>query len=236
MRVALATALAVALLAAVALGQDTAPIEVTATGKVTPSQAGTPRHPRGVKVQVGATMRSQHSDVVPMMPQSFDIWLPKGWRYEGAKHPACALTTLSHGGVQRCPQESIISPGRVGHAAVVGEGPEPPEVTIINGGATKLYLWVVIQNPARAAAAVPITISTLRSPRWSARLHGDIPAALQIVSGIPISLPSLTLKTRTAEWFTTTHCPRDHLWRAHLRLTYAAGQVADADGSVPCRS
>jgi hypothetical protein len=228
-------ALAAGVLAAVALGKGTGPVRVTVTGTATPKQAGTPRHPRGVAVKVGVKIRTRPSDSVPLMPRSVDIWLPKGWRYNGAKRRKCVGAKLMRRGLAACPRQSIVSRLPQAHAGVV-DGPVPPGVIVINGGATKLYFWIVIQDPARVQAAVPVTITKLRSPRWSFRLHGRIPDPLQVVAGIPISLKSLTMSTQRAGWFTTTSCPRDHRWRAHLRLTYASGRTADTGGSVPCRS
>jgi hypothetical protein len=88
-----------------------------------------------------------------------------------------------------------------------------PRVTVINGGATKMYFWTVIQNPAHVQAAVPGTITELSSPRWS--------------FGVMLGRD---------DWIATTSCPRDHRWRYHLRMTSTSGHAVDTGGSVACRS
>jgi hypothetical protein len=233
---AVGAALATGVLAAVALGQDVVPIQITATGKVKPDQAGTPRHPRGVWFDVRGTM-DLPDDRVPLMPRSVDVWFPKGWRYNGAEHPSCARAVLANGGPARCPARSIVAGGDLGHRDP-GDGDTTfshQGLTVVNGGPATLYFWVVIQNPARVQAPVTATISNLGSPRWSSRLHAEIPQRLQVVAGIPLVVDFFHATTRGDDWFSTTSCPGDHRWRAHLRLTYASGQVADTGGSVACR-
>jgi hypothetical protein len=166
--------------------------------------------------------------------RSFDVWLPKGWIYNGAEHPACTSAKLNSGGPAMCPPESIMG-GPGGGIAPPDLNP-PPRVTVINGGPTKMYFWVVMQNPARVQAAVPGTITKLNSPRWSYRLHADNPRSLQIVAGIPITPASFRASFGRGDWIATTSCPRDHLWRYRLRMTSTTGQILGIDGSVPCRS
>jgi hypothetical protein len=232
---ALGAALAAGVLAAVAFAQDVVPIQTAATVKVRPDKAGTPSRPRGIRIEAHGTIDTA-DESVPLMPQSVDVWLPKGWIYNGAKHPTCALAKLTSGGPSVCPPESIMSSGQPAHAAVVDDLSPPPRVTVINGGRTKMYFWVVIQNPTRVQAAAPGTITKLSSPRWSYRLHIDIPSGLHVVAGVPIGLDSFEAYVGRGDWLATTHCPHDHRWRYHLRMTHTSGQVVDTDGSVACRS
>jgi hypothetical protein len=231
---ALGAAVAAGVLAAVALGQEGVAPRITATVRVTPQEAGTPRHPRGIELVARGTIDTP-AGVAALVPRSFDAWFPKGWVYNGAKHPACALARLTSGGPGKCPPGSIM-----GHSALMIDDPTnlnpPPRVTVINGGPAKMYFWVVIQNPARVQGAVTGSVTKLSSPRWSSRLHADIPSGLQLVSGVPITPDSLSVSFDHGDWIATTSCPRDHRWRYHLRMTSTSGQVLDTGGSVPCRS
>ncbi|MET0604718.1 MAG: hypothetical protein ABW167_22250 [Baekduia sp.] len=231
--VALGAALTAGVLAAVAFGQDV-PIQTAVTVKVKPDEAGTPSHPRAIRIDAHGRIDMADASA-PLMPQSVDVWLPKGWIYNGAKHPACTVAMLNDGGPSGCPPESIMSYGTA-HATVIGDRSPPLRVTVINGGRTKMYFWVVIQNPTRVQAAAPGRITKLSSQRWSYRLHVDIPSSLRVVAGITIGLDSFEATVGRGDWIATTHCPRDHRWRYHLRMTHTSGQVADIDGSVPCRS
>jgi hypothetical protein len=55
---AVGAASAAGVLAAVALGQEAVPIRIAATVRVTPDQAGTSRHPQGVRIDVGGTVEA----------------------------------------------------------------------------------------------------------------------------------------------------------------------------------
>jgi hypothetical protein len=232
--VALGAALAAGVLAAVAFGQG-GPSQMTATVKVTPNKAGTPSHPRGIEIAVRGTVDAPADTTAPVA-RSFDAWLPRGWVYNGAKHPACTQAKLASSGPRACPPESIISRGQVGHANDPNDIGPSARVVVINGGATKMYFWVVVQNPARVQAAVPGTLTKVSSTRWSYRLHADIPGSLQVVAGLPLTLKSFDVNAGRGDWIASTHCPHDHLWRYHLRMTSTSGQVLDTDGSVACRS
>jgi hypothetical protein len=161
--------------------------------------------------------------------------LPKGWLYNGAKHAVCTLAKLHRSGPSACPPESIMG-GPAGHADVADDLNPPPRVTVINGGQAKMYFWVVLQNPARVNVAVTGTVTKLSSPRWSYRIHADNPGSLQVVAGIPITPDSFRASFGRGDWIATTRCPRDHLWRYHLRMTSTSGQALDTDGSVACRA
>ena len=232
---AFGSALAAGVLAAVALGQEGGPIQMTATFKVTPDKAGTPSHPRGIQIEARGKVYAPAEAAMPVV-RSFDVWLPKGWVYNGAKHPTCTLATLNLSGPSNCPPESIMSRGLGAHADVVDDLNPPPRVTIVNGGRTKMYFWTVLSNPARVQAAVPGSITKVNSPRWSYRLHADIPSSLQVVAGIPITLTSFHTKVGRGDWLATISCPRDRLWRHKLRITSTSGQVLDTSGSVACRN
>lgn len=245
-RLVLGAAVAAGALAVVAVAQEPDPPTINVRVRATPNTAGTPRHPRSIAIDARVTIipaglmttadESADPDVVaPPMPRSIDVWLPKGWHYNGAGRPVCTRAMLAHGGIGECPEGSRVSKDGVLHADVV-DGYTPPRVTIFNGGPAALSRWVVIQDPARVAVAITATLTKLRSPHWSSRLHADVPDSLRVISGIPISLKSLQADVRDGGWFTTTYCPHDHKWRTHLRLTYPSGQVADDDGAAACRT
>lgn len=232
--VAFGSVLAAGVLAAVALGQEGGPTKMTATVTVQPSKAGTPSHPQGIRIKAHGTIDTP-VDTPALVVRSFDVWLPKDWRYNGAKHPVCTVAKLHRGGPSACPPESIMG-GPTGGIEPADDLNPPARVTVINGGQAKMYFWTVLQNPARVQAAVTGTVTKLSSPRWSYRIHADNPGSLQVVAGIPITPDSFRASFGRGDWIATTRCPRDRLWRYHLRMTSTSGQVLDTDGEVPCRS
>jgi hypothetical protein len=223
-----------ALLAAFAFAQDEVPIKITVTTKVTPNRAGTPKHPQGVRIDVRAKIFIP-SDYDPPLVQHVDVWFPKGGLYNGAKYPVCNLRLLARRGPSVCPPKSIM-----GHGTAKARADTVftyPKITVINGGASRVYFYTVLRVPARVAEPVIGDIVRLPgNPRWSYHLRVAIPRNLQIVAGIPLRLDELHGTVGRGNWLATTSCPSDHRWRYHAESTFSTGQLVKYDGSVGCRS
>lgn len=221
------------LVAALAFGQEIVPIKITAKATVTPNKAGTPSHPQGVRIGVDARIQIPH-DFDPPLVQTVDVWFPKGGLYNGRKFPTCSQAAMAHGGVKVCPPRSIMGHG-VGTADADGVTTHPT-LTVVNGGQDKVYFYVVLTVPARVQQPVLGTITKVNSPRWSYKLHVNVPRNLQIVAGIPLRLERFRSTVGRGDWLATIGCPRDHRWRYHVETSYDSGQVVNTDGSVTCRS
>jgi hypothetical protein len=223
------------LLAALAFGQDdVVPIRITVTTKVTPNRAGTPKHPQGIRIDVRARIFIP-DDYDPPLVQHVDVWFPKGGLYNGAHFPVCNQALLARRGPSVCPKGSIM-----GHGVAKARADTVftyPRITVINGGASKVYFYTVLQVPARVAEPVVGNIIKLNGdPRWSYHLRVTIPKDLQIVAGIPLRLDEVHGTVGRGDWLATTSCPADHQWRYHAESTFSSGQVVKYDGSVGCRS
>jgi hypothetical protein len=235
LRVAIAVLAAAAALgvAALAFGQDVVPISITAKVKVTPNKAGTAKHPQGVVVDTRVTIKIPH-DYDPPLVNTVDVWFPKGGLYNGAKWPTCSEATLRRSGPKGCPPRSIMGHGK---GVADADGTKTyPTLTVVNGGARKVYFYVVLTSPARVQEPIAASVTKLNSPRWSYRAHVAIPRNLQIVAGIPLRLDTFHAVVGRGDWIATTSCPRDHRWRYHAETSYSSGQVVKTDGSVGCRS
>jgi hypothetical protein len=235
LRVGIAVLAAAAVLgvAALAFGQDVVPISITAKVKVTPNKAGTPKHPQGVVVDTRVTIKIPH-DYDPPLVDTVDVWFPKGGLYNGAKWPTCSEATLRRSGPKACPPRSIMGHGK---GVADADGTKTyPTLTVVNGGARKVYFYVVLTSPARVQEPIAASLTKLNSPRWSYRAHVAIPRNLQIVAGIPLRLDTFHAVVGRGDWIATTSCPRDHRWRYHAETSYSSGQVVKTDGSVGCRS
>jgi hypothetical protein len=229
----LVAAVAVLAVAALAFGQDVVPIKISAIVKVTPNKAGTPAHPQGVRIDVQARIDIPH-DFDPPLVQTVDVWFPKGGLYNGQKYPTCSFSLMAHKGVGVCPPKSIM-----GHGSGVADADgvkSYPTLTVVNGGPTKVYFYVVLKVPARVQEPIAATITKVNSPRWSYKLHAEIPRNLQIVAGIPLRLQTFHSVVGRGDWVATTGCPSDHKWKYHVETRYDSGQVVFTNGSVPCRS
>ena len=84
---------------------------------------------------------------------------PKGGLYNGAKFPKCSETTLARKGVSGCPKGSIM--GKGSGKAMADDVPTYPKVTIVNGGAKRVYFYTVMTNPARVQAPIVGKITKL---------------------------------------------------------------------------
>jgi hypothetical protein len=218
---------------ALAFCQGVVPIKITAQVKVTPNKAGTPAHPQGVKVDVRAKIDIPY-DYDPPLVQTVDVWFPRAGNFNGGKFPTCSGALMSRKGVGACPKGSIM-----GHGSAVADADGTktyPTFTVVNGGATKVYFYVVLKVPARVQEPILATITKLPSGRWGYKAHAEIPRNLQIVAGIPLRVNSIHGTVGRGDWIATTSCPSSHRWVYHVETGYASGQVVKTDGSVPCRS
>ena len=157
---------------------------------------------------------------------------PKGGQYNGARFPKCSANTLARKGVSGCPKGSIMGTGS--GKAMADDVPTYPKITVVNGGARRVYFYTVLTNPARVQTPVVGRISKLRG-KWSYRLEAEIPRSLQIVAGVPIVLHELTMSAGKGDWLATTACPADKRWRYHAEGRFTTGETIVYDDAVPCR-
>lgn len=216
---------------AMARAQGTSPITMSLDATVTPNKAGTKKHPQGVKLAVTAKFDISEAYDPPLV-DPVTVLFPKGGLYNGAKYPKCSETTLARKGVSGCPKGSIM--GKGSGKAMADDVPTYPKVTIVNGGARRVYFYTVLTNPARVQAPIVGKITKL-SGQYSYKLQAQIPKSLQIVAGVPIVLYELTLSGGKGDWLATTSCPADKRWRYHAEGLFTTGETIIYDDSVPCR-
>jgi hypothetical protein len=224
--------------AALAFAQDVVvPVKISAVTKVTPNKAGTPKHPQGINIDVKSTIETPR-DYDPPLAQTVDVWISKGGNYNGAKYATCSPQTMERRGIKACPPKSIMGQGK---AKADADGVFTyPTITVVNGGANKVYFYTVLVHPARVQKAVGATITKLKSGPWGYKVHAFIPESLQIVAGIPLRVEEIHanagFKSWARDWVATTSCPSSHRWKYHVEVHYATGQIAKFDGGVTCRS
>jgi hypothetical protein len=208
---------------------------VTAETKVSPNKAGTKSKPKGVKLTFNAKFTTP-GDVEHPIIQSGDAFIPKGGLYNGGKYKSCSQATISRGGPTACPKESIM--GKGSGDALADTVHTVPRITVVNGGASKIWFWTVLQNPARVQAAVPATV-TKTGGKWSYKVHFEVPQSLQIVAGIPITLNTLKVelggKSYAKDWLATTSCPSSKKWAYSFTAKLSTGGSIDYNGSTPCK-
>jgi hypothetical protein len=232
---AAATALAAAIAVTPVLAQDgSSPTKITVTSKVTPNKAGTKKHPQGVKLRVQVHWATPEEFEKPVT-QAADAYFPKGSLYNGAKYPSCAQATLARGGLAACPKKSIMGAGTA--TAFADTVLTHPQITVVNGGKSKVYLYTVLTNPARVKAPVPGVI-TKGSGKWAYKLHLEVPSSLQIVAGIPIQLRDFDVtaggKKYAKDWLATTGCTGGK-WPFSVTTYFDTGGSASVESSIACK-
>lgn len=219
--------------AAVAIASSGWPsVKVQAT--VTPNKAGTPSHPQGVRLTTAFHWQTLGASNQPIVTK-FYVLFPKGSLYNGAHYPICSVGVLNSRGPTGCPKGSVMGSG-VGNAyadTVITH----PHITVVNGGASKVYFYTVLTNPARVQQPVAGYIKPA-SGKWAYSLSVSVPQDLQIVAGVPIELTYLTVTAGRGSWEATTSCPGGH-WPYSVTTTYRNPNT-NATGSssytstVPC--
>jgi hypothetical protein len=232
---------AVAILAVVAIevaptiAQTSPQTTLTVTPTVSPNKAGTKQKPQGVKLSFKLHWETP-GDLEKPVIKSSDVFFPKGSLYNGAKYPKCTEAKLNNGGLAACPPKSIMGKGT--GDAFADQVITHPDITVVNGGANKVFLWTILKNPARVQKAVPGTI-TKQSGKWAYKLHLTVPEALQIVAGVPIALRDLTVtsggKSYAKDWLATTSCPATKKWPFSVTTALSTGITSTYDGTVACK-
>lgn len=192
-----------ALVAISALVLSCAPAGATASPGPGPLTAGSPAHPQGLKLRMTFGWQGLPSGQQPTVVK-IDIWFPKGSVYNGAKYPTCSLGTLDVSGPQGCPKRSIMGGGT--GTAYADTTVTHPRITVVNGGATTVYFFTVLNNPARVQEPVVGHITRLHG-EFTYHLSATIPQNLRIVAGIPIELTFLDITAGRGTWLATTNAP-----------------------------
>jgi hypothetical protein len=216
-------------------GSNPSSTVLTTKVSVTPSKAGTKKKPQGVKLSFKVNWTTPEENDKPVT-QTADVLFPKGSLYNGGKFATCSQATMERSGVSACPAKSIMGTGSgTAYADLVLA---TPKITVVNGGANKVYLFTVLTNPARVAEPVPGTITKM-SGQWAYKLHLVVPSNLQVVAGVPIALRDLTInaggKSYAKDWLATTSCGTGGKWAFQLTTAFDNGGNATYDGTTPCK-
>jgi hypothetical protein len=223
--------LAVAVIPAVALAQNPAPV-VTNDVKLTPSKAGTTKKPKAAKFSFKVVNSADSKTTV----KQIKLELPKGVKLSGDKLTSCTADEfVANAG---CPSASKLGAG-VSYAFIVAPTPAPDcvgsngaaagcltfDTTFYVGG--KNALTVALQQRG-GPAFPPLTGKITSSGR---KLTIDIPAELQQpVPGTFSALLQLsgtfsrskTVKGKKYSFVSTTSCPSSKKWSVKSTLVYGA--------------
>jgi hypothetical protein len=222
-------------------GTNTSNTVLTTKVAVSPSKAGTKKKPQGVKLNFKVHWETS-ADLEKPVVQTADVLFPKGSLYNGAKYKTCAQSVMERTGLSGCPAKSIMGTGT--GVAYADQVMTKPEITVVNGGGNKVFLFTVLIRPARVSKPVPGTITKM-SGKWAYKLHLTVPESLQVVAGVPIALRDINItaggKPWAKDWLATTSCSGGN-YPFQLTTGFAPDSAgnpvgeATYNGSTPCKS
>jgi hypothetical protein len=165
--------------------------------------AGSPTHPQGVKLTTALSWDGLKPGSAPTI-NKIDLWFPTGTRYNGARYPSCSYARLNAAGPSACPKDSIMGSGVA--TAFADTVVTRPRITVVNGGADRVYFYTVLNNPARVQVPVVGQITRLAG-RFAYHLSATIPPRLLVVAGVPIRFTALRVSAGRGTWLATTAPP-----------------------------
>jgi hypothetical protein len=227
--VAFLATLAASGLAAAIADAPVAP-KVTVKASVSPNRAGTKSHPQGVTLKTKISWQTLGSATQPIV-QTFDILFPKGSLYNGAHLPSCSYSKLNAVGPAGCPKGSIVGSGSGN--AYADTTITHPKITVVNGGASRVFFYTVLNNPARVQSPV-VGIIKKTSGKYAYSLHVTVPQVLQVVAGVPIELTLLNVTAGKGTWLETTSCGPGGHWPFSVSTGYNTGGSAKFTASIAC--
>jgi hypothetical protein len=198
--------------------------------EVEPEEAGTSEEPQGITLDLRLAFGAPRAAEPPLLKEA-DVRFPVGSRYGGGELPTCDEATLESHGPEACPPGSVTGKGTLkarADTAVV-----PGRVTVVNGGAERLYFWTEINSGVRVTAPIVGTVSEDSKP-WAYRLHVKVPRELQVVLGVPIALQEIKVSAGRGRWLATTSCPDDGTWDFEGSASFAGGGSAVRTTTVEC--
>jgi hypothetical protein len=209
--------------------------KVTVRPTVSPNSAGTVAHPKAVRLGVRFNWATLGAASQPIVT-TFKVYFPKGSLYNGGRTKTCSYSLLASRGPTKCPAASIVGSGT--GVAYAGTARTHPRITVVNGGATKVYFYTVLTNPARVQE--PIVGHIYRQHgRWAYELSATVPNNLRIVAGTPVELTELTVNAGKGNWLETTGCS-GHRWPFSVTTEFlnpntgSRGSSSD-NSSIACR-
>jgi hypothetical protein len=231
---AVAASLSVAAVAPSYAQAPEAKTSVTVSPTVSPSKAGTKKKPRSVNLGIRMNWKTSGPDGSnkPIV-QKVVIDFPKGSLYLGGTFPSCTEAKLNEGLPKEVCPKAIVGSGT--GDAWADTARTKPKFTLVNGGASKVFLYTELVNPAVVNAPVPGTVK--KGGKYGGyRLTLTVPEELQVVAGTPISLISVNVKTKAKNWLATTSCPKNRKWP--FQVVSSQDSTADATfaSTVKCTS
>lgn len=186
---------------AAAEGTLTSAIEVRAN--IPPGAQPTKRKPTPTTVDMSMRWTWTGNEVRPTL-QKTTVLFPPGSIYNGGKLPSCSMEHLNNQGIADCPKGSIMGRGKAW--ADADTVPTIANITVVNGGAKRVYFYTTMTNPAVVQTPVEGKIRKLGG-KWAYELTVEVPTILQVVAGVPIIVNRMEVKITNKKWLALSRPP-----------------------------
>lgn len=185
------------------VGADTVSSKVEIVANLPKGAQPTKRKPVPVTVDVLMEWdRSTNENATTL--QKTTVLFPQGSIYHGAKLPKCSVGLLNNAGVGACPKGSIMGKGKAW--AFADTVRTTADITVVNGGADRVFFYTTMTNPAVVQMPVEGKIRKLRG-KWAYELVSEVPLDLQIVAGVPIVVYKMQIKITNKKWLALDRAP-----------------------------
>ncbi len=242
-KLAVLTGAAVAISAmAVAPAMGQTPVtEFKSSAQVVPKKAGTKKNPQGVTIKGSLAFKTITQGVEPPIITGGTVYLPKYGKYNGGKYATCSKRTMKRDdSVKNCPKKSIM--GKGSGSALADTVDARPTVVFVNGGASTLWAFTTLYNPALVQEPIAVKIKKLRHPKWGYKASFQVPKVLQVVAGVPVTLTSFKYavggKSYAKDYIVTTGCPKSkkYPYQATANYLYNDNTTSKStyNGTTPC--
>jgi hypothetical protein len=157
------------------------------TGTILPAVPTVGPRPRSVRLSLLASFQATAPDLRPATVKRSVIFFPHGATVNSRLFPSCSPKRLHAGGPAACPPHSQIGLGSAtGSAAGISE---QLKVTLFNGpgGRSELF-YLAGSSPAVINGLIDAPLVVVRSLFYGYQLTLPVPASLQVIAGIPISV------------------------------------------------
>lgn len=185
------------------VGADTVSSKVEIVANLPKGAQPTKRKPVPVTVDVLMEWDRSTNDNATTL-QKTTVLFPQGSIYHGAKLPKCSVALLNNSGVAACPKGSIMGKGKAW--AFADTVRTTADITVVNGGADRVFFYTTMTNPAVVQLPVEGKIRTLRG-KWAYELVSEVPTDLQVVAGVPIVVYKMQVKITNKKWLALDRPP-----------------------------
>lgn len=180
-----------------------------------------------------------------VMPPSLDrvsVLFPAGSTYNGHLFPTCDSGAISAArSTDDCPSGSIVGTGRAAGVAPGGITQDDLKITVVNGGRTRVNLFVEGTSPLRIQSNIIASISKA-SGNFGVKLSTQIPANLrEPAPGVKVGISlfkvnvsrTIRVKGRKRGLIEITKCSGGS-WKSQGQFTFDTGAKITVDDRLPC--